>query len=130
MSETLPTYQWSYPGLVSDMSRSRRHVTPVSRHVTFVSHKRYFYCNVHLRLEDFPKNDLKVVVLFWMYRNDARKSIKTARKSLKEARINSNSHAESKNFLGTLCLWIDVLRVLLMTIIINLCLAKTFFVRY
>ena len=53
-----------------------------------------------------------------MYRNDAQKSINTARirintarKSLKEARINSNSHAESKNFLGTLCLWIGVLRV-------------------
>ena len=35
-----------------------------------------------------------------MYRNDARKSNNTARKSLKKARINSNSHAESKTFLG------------------------------
>ena len=35
-----------------------------------------------------------------MYGNDARKSINTARKNLKEARTNSNSHAESKRFFG------------------------------
>ena len=39
-----------------------------------------------------------------MHRNDAQKSINTARKSLKEARINSKGHAESKTFFRDLML--------------------------
>ena len=43
--------------------------------------------------------------------NDAQKIFNTARKSIKEARNNYNSHEASKTFFWTLCSWIDVLRV-------------------